>query len=310
MWKQVTSVEWAQKTLDLPFSIFFNPEFLGTLAQTYSATVIYYLYEEHSQLKSATAFFSKSNEIITPAEFYYHPFWVAKPMTEFIYIEILTSIICSLKATYRRITLKLDPSITDIRPFIWNGFKIENKFTYVNLNNHPSGKSVLKDSLRLETREYLFKVEGYDKRSWELNCSFHQSLAFSAQLLRGYEKLFNLWSEHNFLQSCNLYKGNKLIAAALVLIDNKSGKVYRVMLNRVDNEKYAHTYLNYYFLKWCNEHKYSYVDFCGANIRNISLFKSRFGTTLIPYHKVYYDPYYNTIERLAAKLASVIRRIV
>jgi len=310
-WQKVNAVQWNDALVVIPHTIFFHEDFLNIISLVYSASLNFMLYRKGDELLAATAFFSKENSVITPVEFYYHPYFLKEQLIEVTYLQIHEELLSYLKKNYSAIQLKLDVNLTDIRPFIWAGFRVDNKYTYIKNGDTEPHYGVLKKLRKQDAREYYLKVEAPNEQSIGLNIDFHSSgLGFSKNFCSEYRSLLQRWADAGYLKAFNVYRAQRHICSNLTLLDMNNKKAYQILLNNVSNEeKYAHTFLYQKVFEWCFENGFDTVDMCGANIQSISKFKSYYNGTLTPYFKVSYSPYQNKAYGIAQAAANKLFRI-
>jgi hypothetical protein len=213
-----------------------------------------------------------------------------------VYFDVNNSLIAILKKKFRSINLKLGINIIDIRPFIWSGFKIQTKYTHLKNNLLLAHKSVIKNLSKISDQKYYFEVEQPCESSIKLNIDFLQKLGSSKFHCIKYEMLIKKWAENGYLKAFNIYKNQELLCSNLVLIDEATKRAYTILLNNVDyTEKYAHTFLYQSITDWCFKKGIFEIDFCGANIPGISIFKSYFNTELKIYYKISYHSFSNSL---------------
>ena len=291
MWKILDSEEWQIETQKKNLSIFYNIDYLKIISETYNLKITLMGYEQKKKSVSLIAFFSKNNNIIVPEGFSYCPFNVDKNIAEQTYFDICDSLILNLKSNFKKIYFKLDIDFYDVRPFIWNDFKIEIKYTHIKKDQLPPHHSIIKNLSKINSKEFKFILEEANDQSIELNTDFLKQLGSSPNKIYHYRKIIEGWSNCGYLKAFSLYKGINLVSSNLILMDIPKKKVYTILLNNgKTNEKFGHTLLYFSQLNWCYENGFREIDFCGANILGISVFKSFFNTELKMYFKLSYHP--------------------
>ncbi|MRX48364.1 hypothetical protein [Pedobacter puniceum] len=310
MWQEINDKSWQEEISLLNLSVFFQREYLTTIANVYNLKVNYYRYIKKGNTIAVIAFFSNRKKIITPEGFSYTPYYIIENLSEQVFFEINNSLINLFKKNYNRIFLKFESNIFDIRPFIWNSFRIQVKYTHIKNNNLSSHPSVLKNLKKEIIKTYSFKVEEPNDNSINLNLKFLQEIGSSIKHCKKYNDLLKGWGDLGFLKAFNVYKEGYLICSNLVLVDLKSKKAYTILLNKAGvAERYAHTYLYQSIVDWCLKNDIYYIDFCGANMQNISLFKSYYNTQLEIYFKVSYHSSLSKLNGLGGKLFMMLYKI-
>ncbi|RKD19560.1 hypothetical protein BCY91_13240 [Pelobium manganitolerans] len=292
MWKTLSISEWEEITVKKNTTIFYKYDYLETISTTYNLKINLMGYKSKGDYLSFISFFSKGKDIIIPEGFSYSPFYIEKGIAEQIYFGICDSLIVNLKSDFKKICFKLEVDFFDLRPFIWNNFKIEVRYTHIKNNSLAPHYSINKNLSKIDLYEFEFVAEDTSEKSVDINLNFLKALGSSPSHIHHYKQLINGWSKSGYLKAFNLYKKGELIASNLVLFDYPKKKVYTILLNNAKtNEKFSHTLLYYNQINWCYENGFTEVDLCGANIRGISIFKSFFNTDLKMYFIISYRPF-------------------
>lgn len=311
MWYIIQSEEWERSVKILSLPLFFDIEYINSITKTTGLKVSFYCFKKKNRILALGAVYSQSNKIVLPEHFSYTPLWFISDISEINYFEILNSFIKELKVKFKEIELKLPTQFTDVRPFIWEYFKVENKYTYMKKDNLPPHYSVEKNLSKLELGYYTFCVEDVNISSIKINLSFLKELKTSDVLMKKYNKFLIEWAELGILKSFNLYKDDVLLCSNIAFIDEKTGSIYTILLNKVDQSfKYAHTYLYSSIISWAKENDFKTVDFCGANMLSISKFKSSFNMDLVPYFVVKYSLRMQKAERVKTLVKDSIKRFL
>jgi hypothetical protein len=288
MWTRITEDNWLKSIKEFNLSIFYQSDYLKSISQSFDLELNYFSFSKNNQVFSLVAFFNnKSRHIIFPEGFSYSSFHIQNNLSEKVYLDIITSLIKILKKDFKNIKFKLETNITDIRPFSWENFSIEVRYTHIKQNNLPPEKRVLKSLRKDYNSDYDFKFEELNHASLKLNLDTLRALSFSKTKINLHQKLLATWAERGYLKAFNLYRSNTLICSSLVLIDYSNFRVYIILINKVEKEfKNAHSFLYQQIISYCKENGWQTVDFCGANFKSISEFKSRFNTELKMYFMV------------------------
>lgn len=293
MWNTLTEDNWLLAINELNLPLFYQPNYLNSIAIVYQLKVNYLSFETKYQTIALIAFLSQTNKnVVLPEGFSYSPFYIKNDINEKTYVDILHSFIAILKKDFRSVKLKLSISITDIRPFIWEGFNVEVKYTHIKANDLAPDANIIKNLGKQIIEEYKFKVEELSDENLSINLEFLKTLNFSEKKLKQHQKLIKLWNNSGYIKVFSIYKDSTLVCSNLVFLDFKSSNAYTILLNQVDAvHKYAHTYLYDNMIKWGKKNQINTIDFCGANFKSISEFKSRFNTELKMYFMVNYYPF-------------------
>jgi hypothetical protein len=310
MWIELDETAWKKEESILDLPLFYDSKYLNSIALVYNLKVNYYCFKTSSKTLALISFFSTKSKIVTPEGFSYSPYFIIENLSEIVYFDINNSLISLLKKKFRSIYLKLGINITDVRPFIWNGFKIQTKYTHLKNNLLSSHKTVIKNLSKIIDEKYYFEVEQPCESSIRLNMDFLQKLGISKFNCVKYEMLLMKWTENGYLKAFNVYKNQQLLCSNLVLVDENTKRAYTILLNNVDfTEKYAHTFLYQSITDWCFKKGIFEIDFCGANIPGISIFKSYFTTELKIYYKISYNSFSNSLYGIKQNVFSILYKI-
>lgn len=202
-----------------------------------------------------------------------------------------------LSREYNYAALQLEPSIKDVRPFLWLGWKLSVNYTY---------------EIALSDINNLWK--GMDKDAkYEINKAKNSGIIIEEskeidKFLILYEKTFLRQNskapiKKGFIKDmfgtlknkCRLYsaitKENETVSGALVVWDEK--KAYYLMAASEPNLKHGANYLLLWRIIEDMSGKFNSIDLVGANIPNIIKFKREFATELVHYFVVEkYSPFF------------------
>lgn len=307
MWSSVAKEEWNADCASFNLPIFYDLNYLSAVGSAYGIKLHLNRYLSKGKTMAILAFFSDSGQrIVAPEDFSFTAFYVQKDVSERLYFEIHQSLLVWLKKEFSRIYFKLPITHTDVRPFIWSDFKVMPKYTHIKTQNNGVDSSVKKNLKKVADLDYVFVVQEVTSIEIELNIAFLKTLALPANKCDGLVRLLNLWNNLGCLKTFNVYKGKRLLSANIVLLDYRCETIYTLLLNNVPREdKYAHTFLYQSAINWGFANGFAAVDFCGANMAGISLFKSSFNTTLTPYYKVSYRPMYALLAKAEKLLFNI-----
>ena len=309
MWTVVDEKSWEIEKSNFGLSLFFCPKYLKVVADVYQLDLNYYCFRKKNKIQAMVSFFSKNQRIIMPENFSYSPFYIIENISEAVYFEINDALIDFLKKSFKKIFFKFDTRLSDVRPYIWKDFKIQIKYTHLKNNELSSHKSVIKNLSKTFNEEYSFNVELPSVNAIKLNLDFLQKLGISKFHCFNYQNLLQKWTEIGYLKAFNIYKDQEILCSNLVLVDANESKAFTILLNNV-SEKYAHTLLYQSIIDWCFKEGITEIDFCGANIPNISIFKSTFNTELKTYYTVSYSRNYGFLKKFVYKLKGLLRKVL
>ncbi|MDF3076306.1 MAG: hypothetical protein K0S09_195 [Sphingobacteriaceae bacterium] len=299
MLTEISEAEWAQALELEPLPVFFQPDYLSAVANSFKVSIKYYVLKKKGKLAVAIAVFVKGRSIVLPENFTYSPLWVSDAMDERDRLEVLKQLLTSLKASFYRIALRFSVEVTDVRPFIWQGFQVENRYTYIKTPGLQAHYSIEKNLKHKNVESYNCIAQVPDATSVRVNIRFLRSLGYSAKKTKAFMSLFTALAERGYLRAFSLYRADICLGSNLVLLDKKLLKAYMLALNPISrSEKYAHTFLYQYMIETLFSQGHKEIDFCGANMEGIANFKSYFNPQLRPYFIIRYSAVRNRFKRV------------
>ncbi len=303
---EIDSTRWRNILPLKSLSLFFNPDYLEAVGYAFNVNVRYFIFFEKETVLFASVVFEKNKNIVLPECFTYSPLWMCESLSDYKKVEIQKLFIEILKKQYRKILFKFNIDILDVRPFKWQKFQEQVKYTYIKNTSELPHKSIIKNLKKIDHDLFEFETKVTEISCLAVFMPFFTSLGYSESRWDCCKELFTLWSESGYLRTFNIKKGNQVIASNLVLLDNNMQKAYTIVLNPTDNtEKYIHTYLYQNIIDWLQVNGYTEVDLCGANIEGVASFKSFFLPALKSYYYVSYssfNPLLNYMGRILNKL--------
>ena len=218
-----------------------------------------------------------------------------------------------LSKNYNFIALQLDPSIKDIRHFLWRGWKSYASYTYeINLVN-------IKDLWERMDKDAKYEINKAKKNNVEIS----ESKDIDKFLIL-YEKTFlkqnsKIPLNKDFIREmfkilisrgkCKLYFANtkekETISGALTIWDNK--KAYYLLAASDPTMKLGANYLLLWHIIENMSRKFTTIDLVGANIPNIVKFKREFATKLVPYYVV--EKYKPTLVKILYSIYKKIHKL-
>ena len=223
--------------------------------------------------------------------------------------KIITLINDYLNKNYNYIALQLEPSIKDIRPFLWIGWKSLVNYTYeIDLSNikylwekidkdakyeiNKAKKSNVEVSGSNDIDEFLVL---YEKTFLKQNLKMPLNKDFL-------KEMFEILSRKN---KCRLYLAktgeNEIISGALTTWDDK--KSYYLLAASDPDAKLGANYLLLWNIIEDMSKNFKSMGLVGANIPNITKFKREFATKLVPYYIV--EKYSSFLIKILVKLYTI-----
>jgi len=311
MVRQVDKEEWLtiiarQQQLH---SLFFNPEFLGVIKNAFGYQLHYYVAIQKQVPLFAAAIFSNGKNVVVPLAFTYSSIYLDQTISDRRRVDLLKSFISLLKKDFRKISFRFNAEMEDLRPFIWESFQVDLRYTYIKRIGGDVHDSVLRNVERAKSEDFCFKTATVEKESVQKNLDDFRNYGLSGFSYNQYQQLFEQLSLMGCLKSFNVYMGEELVCGNIVLLDEEKHQLYTLLINRTSH-KNATSYLYIETIEWCAANGYQFIDYCGANDERISNFKSYFNPHLTPYYLLSYSPYGSFANNAKRKVKAIIKRIV
>ncbi|MCF8307727.1 MAG: GNAT family N-acetyltransferase [Bacteroidales bacterium] len=212
--------------------------------------------------------------------------------------EILESIIEKLEEDLDVIDLNLPPEINDIRPFTWNRFSTDVKYTFIQKLDHP--EEIL-NNFEPAIRRQIKKAQKEDisintGAGHKLVNDFYQLLTMSYkrqkhQFKFTLEEFFSIIESVKKIKSIHVsfylaYLSEKPVAGQAILFFNNTAYYWLAG----GNPEYFNTGVNQYIMYKIIEDSFSngmkWFDFIGANTPGVENYKATYNFPLVPYYKV------------------------
>lgn len=313
MWRTVSKETWRDKLSIFDLPVYYQLSFTESISKVFKVNVSYYINSTKEKDIAYFVCYYKYGRIYNPESFSYTPLYVFPNVGESIYFEIMESLILILKKKFGAIYFKLQPEINDIRPFLWHNFKIDIRYTHLKNNNIDSHHSVAKSLRKCSKQNYFYTIATLNENSLELNINTLRNIKIGEKRIKDTISLLEEWNRLGYLKSFNVMSENKLVCSNLIIDDAVNKKVYTFLLNKVDTVRYkhAHVFLYQSMIDFYQSQNYTEIDFCGANIKSISIFKSSFSTQLCTYYNVsYYSRIYFILNFLSSNFKTFLNKII
>ena len=213
------------------------------------------------------------------------------------YLIVANSLAKELSTTHKDVHLKLSPKTQDVRPFLWNNFTTIKRYTYL-------------VELSELTEDYLQTIPEYKK--WQHLQVVEEPLSETdikhhVQFLKNKVKSKRLSViENDLMQNRALLntlsiKNNEgeLLAQMLYNHQEKNAEQLFYMDDSSFKRNRGGVFAQYAFMWYFKNKGYTQFDFCGANIKNIALYKSRFPGKLHSFYELWHHQ--NKFKNLARK---------
>jgi hypothetical protein len=310
MVQKVDQTEWENIVVSNCLGQLFHAPFIHAVTLTYKTKPHYYLATNKEKLLLAFVAFEKDHNISVLSNLWYQPLFVADDLSDVQKNELLQDLINQLKTKFNVISLRLSPHFGDIRPFIWNNFSTEVRYTYVKSEPSKSHYSIDKNLKKIDQSQFVFKIESISKESLTLNLNTLKEINISLKNQIIVKDFIENLGKENICKAANLYQNDIMVASCIMMVDDFNKQIFTLFLNSNSKlEKYAHTYLYQTLINYTFNNGYQEIDLCGANMLNIANFKSYFNCSLKAYYLVSYNPSKAIIREFVGLAKKFIRKL-
>lgn len=294
-------------------SVFGRSDFLIKTAAVYGFDIDVKVILFNDDPVLALPLFVDNKRVVSPNHYFYQFVWQKETTKEsWNQLESWCFLLKILKEKYKYITLRLPTNIKDVRPFIWNDFNINVKYTYEKDITQLIYNRNLQKILKKPNEKYFFK-KNYN---WQYNWNFHYKdlLKFNASESQTQIHLlyFKGLKQNGQLEIYNAYNGNDFITSIVTILDHKLKFAYFALMGSVDDEHYRNglpTLLYNYALNQLKESDFCKIDFLGANMEKISKYKSKFLPNLETYYEVSYSKPQNERKLIFSTIKNKLKKI-
>ena len=299
--------------------LFFNEkeEFVKAVASSFNLKAHHILYKKGDKTIISLIAYVKGNSIVLPLYFVYSTLWISKKISDSTYSTHVTAFLGELKRRFKNMSLNLNPAISDVRPFIWSGFKIAPRFTYIkSLNTSSNYPTDVKSSIKkaLDSGVEFIKIS-YSEELLRKNMLF-----LSKDKLLSKDKVNNILKFFNYLKSTGMIEfyvcslRNNIIASGIVLVDDENKVAYTAFVNKVELNVFGnhsiHTFLYDGIFKSLSQRGYQIADLLGANVYSISKFKGKLQGDLFTYYNVDYTKLGGFLNDGLATVKKVLKKLL
>ncbi len=309
MIKEVDEQYWSNNVSSSKKSLFFEVDFLEGVAESFSYNLHYFVFENKNKVLMAAALYSDGNNIVTCLPYTYSSIYFGDGLSDRKYLLITNDFIRFLKLKWQKISLRLPVEIKDIRPFIWGGFKISNRYTYLKETETSFPKKVVKNAEKATTDGMTLKVINAEDIDLKTCIKSFAKQGFDKRIVQSNLEMLASLTEQNQLLAFRADTNEGCVCTSLMLVDAMQKKAYALLISESLNE-FAHVYINYERCKWCIKNGISQIDFCGANEPGIANFKSSFNGVLTSYSIVHYNPKYAFFNKRIQSLREIAKLII
>jgi hypothetical protein len=292
-------------------NIFGTTNFLKTTASVYKYNLDIRIVLFNNKPILAIPLFTSANKVMIPNHYYYQYIWEKVTSKEsWTQIEAWDFLLKELQKKYSQIKLRLPIHIKDLRPFIWNNFEAKVRYTYQKDIEDLRYNQNINRIINKTQNEYKFKKNC----DWEANWSFHNldllSFGVRKSQIGMFLKYLKAMNSIGMIKIFNAYHEDKFITSIVAIVDIDMRTAYFPLIgtskNHLKNGLSSLVY-NYAMKQLVNEN-IRIVDFCGANLKSISKYKSNFLPHLLAYYEVSFFKYRTTIILIIKNLKMILKR--
>ncbi|WP_169338218.1 GNAT family N-acetyltransferase [Paenibacillus sanguinis] len=263
-------------------------------------------------------FYDKKGRLYLPPLNPYHPFAFHSTPTDKRFKldrqwhEVAGAMLPDMLAGQRGASFVFPPEVTDIRPFLWNGFKGEVKYTYI--TKLPFDLSQTSTEIRAKAKKA--QAAGYRTAITEDMTEVHQCLegtelrqGFSHQLsLQDLERVQSLLGKQAFrAYVCYAPSGEPASASVIVSLDGQRAFGWIAASKTEHLNRGVVQQSQSFALLDLSASGFAEFDFAGANIPSVAQSKTNWGAVVTPYYLVR-PPGYKEILRAGRDWLQFVRR--
>ncbi|SOD11700.1 hypothetical protein [Pedobacter xixiisoli] len=284
---------------------------VDALAKVYACEPVYFIFKRKDKIIISFIAFTKGQRLFQPIHFFYSAFWVDSGLSDRVYAASLFEFIEELKKRYKNIHITLPIEIKDIRPFLWQGFSVENRYTYLKQTNELSyGKYMERKLGKAEELPLKFVEEKIDAAAIDLNLGLLKKLSFSKTSLKDIKELLKSLSSTTYLVSFNVYLDEKLLISDILLKDEEHHLIYEILKNSLKGEDNIQSIAYHRLFQYYAKEGFSVIDLMGADMQSISKFKAGFNPTLTPHFVVKYSWVKNATSKLKTSAKTIVKGLI
>lgn len=310
---RVTEQEWLEFIRKKEFlELFADPRFLNVIASVQELHLVYFICEYKNEALFGFPVFIKNRKIVVPNHFFYSVIVMDEEANPVIINDAWMFCLAELKKEYTTISFRFSPDVKDIRPFIWNGFSYQLRYTYLfHLHKFIPSSPLKKHITRAKERGVSYDTEYLTSDIFSIQRSDLIRFGFSSSTSSIFEKLFLEWQKNHQMICISAFFNNKRITTQLLLLDKNKKTAYCSILNSAKDYRYlkVHSGLHGFMIEYLKGLGMEQMDFCGANIKEIADFKSKFTDNLQAYYVVNYSRSMEVFRNLRSFIWQSLRKI-
>lgn len=288
--KEISGKDWNQLAAQADnASVFGQQDVVAVIADVFAVKPIYFIVVKKDRPIFGLLVYARGNKIIHPLTDIYTALWQYS-LSPLGLQQAWLVLIKHLQRFFVRIDFILPISIQDIRPFIYQGFKADVKYTYINNFSHSYAnelQSLWRKANRMGVNFAKDDAETYIKHV----IKGFDFLPFGKSDKLRLEKF--IYGMHNIgkLNAVGAFLDGKLIASALSLIDKKEKVAYNLFVSshKANYHTGVHTALYLENFNQLKQQGVCAIDLCGATAEGVGNFKAGFNGELNAYYHVRYN---------------------
>lgn len=288
--------------------IYCEPKFVEIINESFNVKSLCIVAFDNEKPLLGLVLYSKGKSIVQPTTYIYTGIW--KTSKSSILLEnAFIAIIKKIQSDYRFISVLLPPKITDIRPFIYCGFKADVKYTYVNnLTNIVLSSDVKSMRNRATNLGIDFQFGSATQEVLEQNIASFFNLGYKKRYINTLEKLIVGLTSEGYFRPISARLNGELLASGYVLLDkvNRHAMNLFITSNKSHYKTGVHSSLYLHNLYWLRDTGFLTNDLLGATTKGIGNFKSNFNGELTPYYHVRY----NYLRWKVVKVVNIVKNLL
>jgi hypothetical protein len=287
------------KSISSTYAYWHNPLFMQAVAEMHKIRALQLQVFKGDELLAILPLYERKKmgikALVAPSGTYYQGICFAfspqsHPSRNLIEtVSIIEEIADFLASRYIKLTMRLSPENYDVRGFTWKGYKAQVLYTSrwfldTELKILPDERKKLRqaETEGMELREG-FDMEVFLRLQRDLELRKNHSLGISHQRIADF---FTKLHELGLLQQFNLHQKAQIVSSNILLTDHQE-VAYTINLATAPEamKRGAATYHSVALAKMLPPHT-RILDYCGANVKEVSRFKSALGLELQSFYQI------------------------
>ncbi len=267
-------------------SIFYQTDYHSILTKRYNCDCTYYQIKDNNDTILALPVFHNKRDASLITHFFYQAIYFNKSLSERKKIEAFNLLASSLVKRFDKIDFKLEPTLEDVRAFVWNTYDSKTYYSYhLNLSIDLNYSENISRQIKKYDKTYKVEVmNNFDETVIDAQLG---DMVKNGLSITEAQKVKNWLRDFYDLKLLDVFQmkdeqGNEQ-GSAIYLRDQVSAYLIAVMSNNSSQALLYDKVIEYYRSQNITE-----IDLLGANIQNIAIYKSQFDAKLISYHIVSY----------------------